>query len=166
MRSRSTAVLSVLAAAGLLLAGCASDSTAPESAGIEAKIVESSVTEPAGVGERVGAEGVELEVWSGLVPDETIGEADPGNKWVTANVAQWVSEEGVVAADIAPVLRSSADESFSAEAMARQVVDFEMKPAKSYTFVWSFQVPEDQVDAETLVLCVGAGDEGCSRLVK
>ncbi len=165
MRSRSIAILSALAASGLLLAGCASGSTPSESPSASAPaIVESSITEPAPVGERVGADGVLLEVWSAAIPDETIGEADPGNQWVTANVAQWVTDEGVTAADVAPVLRSSADESFSAEGEARQNVDIELAPNKSYTFVWSYQVPEDLVDPASLVLCVGDGDEGCSRL--
>jgi len=166
MRSRSSAILSVLAVSGLLLAGCASGATPSETSAPDASVVESTVTEPASVGERVGADGVMLEVWSGAVPDETIGEADPGNQWVTANVAQWVTEEGVTAADVAPVLRSTADESFSAEAEARQNVDIEMAPNNSYTFVWSYQVPEDLVDPATLVLCVGDGDEGCSLLTE
>lgn len=165
MRSRSSAILSALAVSGLLLAGCAAESSLSESSAPDAAAVESSVTEPAGVGERVGADGVLLEVWSAAVPDETIGEADPGKQWVTANVAQWVTEEGVTGAEVAPVLRSTADESFSAEAEARQNVDIELAPNKSYTFVWSYQVPEDLVDPSTLVLCVG-GDEGCSLLAE
>jgi hypothetical protein len=39
-----------------------------------------------------------------------------------------------------------------------------MTPEKSYTFAWSFQVPEDLVDAGSLVLCVGEGDAGCSAI--
>ncbi|NYE19202.1 hypothetical protein [Microbacterium immunditiarum] len=165
MRSRSTAILSVLAVSGLLLAGCASGSKPSETTSAsDLAIVESTVADPAAVGERVGADGVLLEVWSGAVPDETIGEADEGNQWVTANVAQWVTEEGVTAADVAPVVRSTADDSFSAEGEARQNVDIELVPNRSYTFVWSYQVPEELVDPASLVLCVGDGDEGCSRL--
>ena len=88
-----------------------------------------------------------------------------GNQWVTVNVAQWVSEKGQSDVDVAPVLRSTTDESFSADAVSQRSVEVPMTPEKSYTFVWSFQVPEDLVDAETLVLCVGSGDEGCSSLV-
>ena len=117
MRSRSTAVLSVLAASGLLLAGCASGqpAAAPEATST-VNVVESSITEPAAVGERVGVDGTQLEVWSGIVPDDAaagaLGDPEPGTRWVTANVAQWVSVEGLTGAELAPVLRSTADESF------------------------------------------------------
>ena len=133
------------------------------------EVVESSVSEPAAVGERVGADGAQLEVWSGIVPDETaagaLGDAEAGTQWVTANVAQWVTDEDLTGADVAPVLRSTADDSFSAEAVSQQSVDVVMAPGKSYSYVWSFQVPDALVDAETLVVCVGEGDEGCSSLV-
>lgn len=170
MRSRSTALLSIAAVSALLLAGCAStagsDST-PSSA--SSTVVESSVTEPAAAGERVGADGSELEVWSSTVPDEsaagTLGDPDAGNQWVTVNTAQWVTDKGQSDVDVAPVLRSTDDDSFSAEAVSQRSVEVPMTPEKSYTFVWSFQVPEDLVDAETLVVCVGDGDEGCSTLV-
>ncbi len=165
MRSR-TAILSIVAASALLLAGCAAESPSsskPADKGTE--IVASSVTEPAAVGERVGAEDRTLEVWSGIIPNETLGEAEAGHQWVTANVGQWVSEE-VGAADVAPVLRSTADETFSAEGVANQYMDFELAPGKSYTFVWNYQVPDELVDPATLVLCVGEGDEGCSLLAE
>lgn len=167
MRSR-TAILPIVAASSLLLlAGCASESNGSSSSeGANSDVVESSITEPAAVGERVGAGDLMLEVWSGIIPNETLGEADAGNQWVTANVGQWVSAEGYEAADVAPVLRSTADESFSAEGVANQYMDFELKPGQSYTFVWNYQVPEELVDAETLVVCVGEGDEGCSLLSK
>ncbi len=164
MRSR-TAVLSIIAASALLLAGCASESeTSSKPAEKGTEVVTSSITEPAAVGERVGAEDLMLEVWSGIIPNETLGEAEAGHQWVTANVGQWVSEEGFAAADVAPVLRSTADESFSAEGVANQYMDFELAPGKSYTFVWNYQVPDELVDPATLVLCVGEGDEGCSLL--
>lgn len=170
MRSRSTALLSIAAVSGLLLAGCASTAepaSTPTSAADS--VVESSVTEPAPASERVGADGNELEVWSSKVPDEsaaaTLDEPEAGNQWVTVSIAQWVSEKGLSDVDVAPVLRSTADESFSADAVSQRSIDVPMTPDKSYTFVWSFQVPEDLVDAETLVVCVGSGDEGCSSLV-
>ncbi|MBD3942706.1 hypothetical protein IF188_13470 [Microbacterium sp. NEAU-LLC] len=173
MRARSTAVLSVLAVSGLLLAGCASTpaaETTPEKTTPAVTIVDSSLTDPAAVGERVGADGTQLEVWSGIVPDEAaagaLGDPEPGTQWVTANVAQWVSDEGVTGADIAPVLRSTADESFEGVAVPQQSVDVEMKPDMSYTYIWSYAVPEALVDADSLVLCVGDGDEGCSVLTK
>jgi outer membrane murein-binding lipoprotein Lpp len=170
MRSRSTALLSIAAAAGLLLAGCASTAEPePTASSAASKVVESSVTDPAAAGERVGADGNELEVWSSTVPDEsaagTLGDPDAGNQWVTVNVAQWVTDEGQKDVDVAPVLRSTDDESFSAEAVSQRSVEVPMTPEKSYTFTWSFQVPEDLVDPQALVLCVGSGDEGCSSLV-
>ena len=170
MRSRSTALLSIVAVSGLLLAGCASTaSPEPTSSSAADSVVKSSVTEPAAAGERVGADGTELEVWSSIVPDEsaaaTLDEPAEGNQWVTVNVAQWVSEKGQSDVDVAPVLRSTTDESFSADAVSQRSVEVPMTPEKSYTFVWSFQVPEDLVDTETLVVCVGSGDEGCSSLV-
>jgi len=170
MRSRSTALLSIAAVSGLLLAGCAStaDSTPTATSAADA-VVESSVAEPAAAGERVGADGNELEVWSSIVPDEsaagTLDEPEAGSQWVTVNVAQWVTEKGQSDVDVAPVLRSTEDESFSADAVSQRSVDVPMTPEKSYTFVWSFQVPEDLVDPSTLVLCVGSGDEGCSSIV-
>ncbi len=171
MRSRSTAVLSIVAASGLLLAGCASSASTdpgstPSATAPAVTFVESSLTEPAAVGERVGADGNMLEVWSGIVPDDTMGAASEGMLWVTTNVAQWVTEEGLTGADVAPVLRSTTDESFAGTAVAQQNVDVEMKPGKSYSYVWSFEVPEALVSAENLVLCVGEGDEGCSSLSK
>ncbi|HEY9308867.1 MAG TPA: hypothetical protein VIP82_13785 [Microbacterium sp.] len=170
MRSRSTALLSIAAVSGLLLAGCASTAE-PEATPTSAasSVVESSVTEPAAAGERVGVDGNELEVWSSIVPDESaaavLDEPEAGNQWVTVNVAQWVTDEDLSDVDVAPVLRSTEDESFSADAVSQRSVDVPMTPEKSYTFVWSFQVPEALVDAETLVVCVGSGDEGCSSLV-
>ena len=169
MRSRSTALLSIAAVSGLLLAGCASTADSePTATSAADSVVESSVTEPAAAGERVGADGNELEVWSSIVPDEsaaaTLDEPAEGTQWVTVNVAQWVTDEGRSDVDVAPVLRSTDDESFSAEAVSQRAVEVPMTPEKSYTFVWSFQVPEDLVDASTLVLCVGEGDEGCSSL--
>ncbi|GAA5205388.1 hypothetical protein [Microbacterium kyungheense] len=173
MRSRSTAVLSLLAVSGLLLAGCAStpssDAT-PEKTTPAVSVVDSSITDPAAVGERVGADGLQLEVWSGIVPDEAaagaLGDPDEGTQWVTANVAQWVSDKGLTGADVAPVLRSTADDSFEGVAVPQQNVDVEMKPDTSYTYVWSYAVPEALVDPSTLVICVGDGDEGCSTLTK
>jgi hypothetical protein len=169
MRSRSIAVLSIAAVSGLLLAGCASTAgSEPTPTSASSSVVESSVTKPAAAGERVGADGNELEVWSSIVPDEsaaaTLDEPEAGNQWVTINVAQWVTDKGQSDVDVAPVLRSTADESFSADAVSQRSVDVPMTPEKSYTFVWSFQVPEDLVDAETLVVCVGSGDEGCSSI--
>ena len=107
-----------------------------------------------------------LEVWSGIVPDETMGAASEGMLWVTTNVAQWVTEDGLTGTDVAPVLRSTADASFAGTAVPQQNVDVEMKPGQSYSYVWSFEVPEALVNPETLVLCVGDGDEGCSSINK
>lgn len=171
MRSRSTAVLSVLAVSGLLLAGCASaeSDSSPDAAPTET-VAASSISEPAAVGERVGADGTMLEVWSGIVPDAAaagaLGDPDAGSQWVTANVAQWVTDEDLTGADVAPVLRSATDDSYEGVAVAQQNVDVVMKPGRSYTYVWSYQVPEELVDPEALVICVDAGDEGCSSLIK
>jgi len=170
MRSRSTALLSIAAVSGLLLAGCASTAEPePTATSAASTVVESSITDPAAASERVGADGNALEVWSSTVPDAsaaaTLEEPEAGNEWVTVTVAQWVTDEGQSDVDVAPVLRSTADESFSAEAVSQRSVEVPMTPAKSYTFVWSYQVPEDLVDASSLVLCVGSGDEGCSSLV-
>jgi len=171
MRSRSTAVLSLLAVSGLLLAGCAStgSGTSPEAAP-KTVAVESSLTDPAAVGDRITADGNSLEVWSGIVPDEAaagaLGDPEAGTQWVTANVAQWVSDNGLTGADVAPVLRSTADDSFEGVAVPQQNVDVEMKPDTSYTYVWSYAVPEALVDPSTLLICVGTGDEGCSVLTK
>ena len=171
MRSRSTVVLSILAASGLLLAGCASGepAAAPEAA-TTVNVVESSITQPAAVGERVGVDGTQLEVWSGIVPDDAaagaLGDPEPGTRWVTANVAQWVSVEGLTGAELAPVLRSTADESFQGVAVPQQNADVVMKPGRSYTYVWSYAVPEALIDPEALVLCIDTDDEGCSVLTK
>lgn len=175
MRSRSAAVLSVLAVSGLLLAGCATPGagSAPGSSAVPAPsedFVASSITEPAAVGERVGADGSMLEVWSGIVPDEAaagaLGAPATGNSWVTANVAQWVTDEDLTGAEVAPVLRSTTDEAFEGVAVPQQNVGVTMKPGRSYTYVWSFEVPEALVDPATLVICVDEGAEGCSTLVK
>ena len=168
MRSRSTALLSIAAVAGLLLAGCASTSSETTSTAAAEDIVESTLEAPAAAGERVGADGLALEVWSSTVPDESaaaaLEEPAEGSQWVTVNVAQWVTDEGLSDVDVAPVLRSTADESFTAAGESQRSVEVPMTPEKSYTFVWSFQVPEDLVDAASLVLCVGEGDEGCSAI--
>ncbi len=169
MRSRSTALLSITAIGGLLLVGCASPSTPePSPTAATEDVVESSLEQPAAAGERVGAEGLALEVWSSTVPDESaaaiVGDPDAGSQWVTVNVAQWVTDEGLSDVDVAPVLHSTADESFTGTAVSPRAGEVPMTPEKSYTFVWSFQVPEDLVDGESLVLCVGPGDTGCSAL--
>ncbi len=57
-------------------------------------------------------------MWSSTVPDEsaaaTLGDPEAGSQWVTVNVAQWVTDEGLSDVDVAPVLHSTADESFTA----------------------------------------------------
>ncbi|QKJ20183.1 hypothetical protein [Microbacterium hominis] len=171
MRTPRAAVLSLTAASALLLAGCATTAASEPTTVTSpaADVVDSSFSAPGAAGERVGADGVALAVWSTAVPDESaaavLGDAEAGSQWVTVNVAQWVAEEGLSDVDVAPVLRSSADEEFAAAAVSQRSIEVPMTADKSYTYVWSFQVPEDLVDAEGLVLCVGEGNEGCSSLV-
>lgn len=169
MRSRSTAILSI-AAAAVLLAGCSS-TPAPASTSATDQVVESSFESPAAMSERVGADGVALEVWSSAAPDgaaEAVLDApEAGTQWVTVNVAQWVSTEGLKDVDAAPVLRSTVDDSFVGTAVSPRSVEVPMTPEKSYTFAWSFQVPENLVDPGALVLCTtDADDSACSALVK
>ena len=169
MRSRRTAFLSIVVAAGILLVGCASTSTPePTATAPTEAVVESSLSAPAAAGDRVGADGLALEVWSSTVPDESaaaaLGDPESGSQWVTVNVAQWVTDEGLSDVDVAPVLRSTGDDSFTGAAVSPRSVEVPMTPEKSYTFVWSFQVPEALVDASSLVLCVSDGDSGCSAI--
>ena len=169
MRSRATVFLSLAAVTGILLPGCASTSTPePTTTAATEDVVESSLEQPAAAGDRVGAEGLALEVWSSTVPDEgaaaTLDEPEAGSQWVTVNVAQWVTDDGLSDVDVAPVLRSTADDTFTGAAVSQRAVEVPMTPEKSYTFVWSFQVPEALVDAGSLVLCVGEGDAGCSAI--
>lgn len=169
MRARGSLLLSVTAVTGLLLVGCASTSTPePTDTAPADAVVESSLEQPAPAGERVGDDGLALEVWSSTVPDESaagvLGDPEAGSQWVTVNVAQWVTDEGLSDVDVAPVLRSTGDESFSGTAVSPRSVEVPMTPEKSYTFVWSFQVPEALVDGGSLVLCVGEGDTGCSEI--
>lgn len=168
MRSRSTALIA-LAAAGLLLAGCAS-SPAPDATSATDAVVESSFDAPAAVSERVGADGLALEVWSSAAPDGAaeaqLDAPEAGTQWVTVNVAQWVSAADLKDVDAAPVLRSSKDESFEGVAVSPRSVEVPMTAEKAYTFAWSFQVPEDLVDGETLVLCTTADGTACSAIVK
>lgn len=168
MRSRSTAILSI-AAAAVLLAGCSSTQS-PASTSATDQVVESSFESPAAMSERVGADGVALEVWSSAAPDGAAEAAldapEAGTQWVTVNVAQWVSTEGLKDVDAAPVLRSTVDESFVGTAVSPRSIEVPMTPEKSYTFAWSFQVPENLVDPGALVLCTtDADDSACSALV-
>lgn len=171
MRARSAAVLSLAAIAGLALAGCSS--TPAEDASTEspasATVTSSSWEEPAAAGDRVGAEGVDLQVWSNTTPDEgaiaTLGEPAEGTQWVTLNVAQWVAEDGLKDVDVAPVLRSTADESFAGEAVSPRSVEVPMTADKLYTYAWSYQVPEELVDPAGLILCTSADEvAGCSAI--
>lgn len=168
MRSRSTSLIA-LAAAGLLLAGCAS-SPAPASTAATDAVVESSLDAPAAVSERVGADGLALEVWSSAAPDGAaeaqLDAPEAGTQWVTVNVAQWVSADGLKDGDAAPVLRSTKDASFEGVAVSPRSVDVPMTPEKAYTFAWSFQVPDDLVDGATLVLCTSDAGTACSAIVK
>jgi hypothetical protein len=169
MRSRSTAILSIAAAAVLLLVGCSS-TPSPSSTSATDQVVESSYESPAAMSERVGADGSALEVWSSAAPDGAaeaqLDAPEAGTQWVTVNVAQWVSTEGLKDVAAAPVLRSTADESFVGTAVSPRAVEVPMTPEKSYTFAWSFQVPENLVDPGALVLCTGDGDDAaCSAIV-
>jgi hypothetical protein len=169
MRSRDAGFLSIATVAALLLVGCTQTSTPePTTTAATEDIVESSLDQPAVAGERVGADGLALEVWSSTVPDESaagaLGDPEAGSQWVTVNVAQWVSDEGLSDVDVAPVLHSAGDESFTGTAVSPRSVEVPMTPEKSYTFVWSFQVPEALVDGSSLVLCVREGDSGCSAI--
>lgn len=170
MRSRSTAVLSLTALAVVALAGCAAGDTSPDATSA-APVVESSYDSPATAGDRIGVDGADLQVWSASVPDggaaAALGDPDTGNEWVTVNVAQWTSTADQTDAEVAPVLRSSADESLEAEAVSPRSVDVPMTADKLYTFAWSFQVPQDLVDESTLVLCTSASDDAaCTAIAK
>src|SRR6478735_574747 len=105
MRSRSSVLLSLAAVAGILLVGCAPNSTPePTTTAPAEAVVESSLDQPAAAGDRVGADGLALEVWSSAVPDESaasaLGDPDAGSQWVTINVAQWVTDEGQSDTDV------------------------------------------------------------------
>lgn len=168
MRSRSIAVLSLVAASGLLLAGCASTPAADPTTAAPT-LATSSVEAPAAAGERVGTEGLDLQVWSATAPDEaaaaTLGDPAEGSSWVTVTLAQWVSEDGKKDTDVAPVLRSSADADFAGEAVSPRRVEVPMTADQSYTYAWSFQVPEDLVDPATLAVCTSAdADAACSQI--
>jgi hypothetical protein len=168
MRSRSIAVLSLAAASGLLLAGCAS-TPAAEPTTAAPTLATSSVEAPAATGERVGSNGVDLQVWSAVAPDEaaaaTLGEPEKGSSWVTVTLAQWVSEDGQTDTDVAPVLRSSGDADFAGEAVSPRRVEVPMTADKSYTYAWSFQVPDDLVDPASLAVCTSAeADAACSQI--
>lgn len=167
MRSRSTALIA-LAAAGLLLAGCASSPTPAATSATDA-VVESSFDAPAAASERVGADGLALEVWSSAAPDAAaeaqLDAPEAGTQWVTVNVAQWVSADDLKDVDAAPVLRSTKDATFEGAAVSPRAVEVPMTAEKAYTFAWSFQVPDDLVDGETLVLCTTAAGDACSAIV-
>jgi len=171
MRSRSAVVLSLAAVAGLALAGCSSTPDAQETskAPTAASVVESSVSSPAAVGDRVGAAGLELQVWSSAAPDGaaagTLGDPAEGTQWVTVNVGQWVSEDGLKDTDVAPVLRSSADAEFAGEAVSPRSVEVPMTAGETYTYAWSFSVPEALVDPAQLIVCTSAeADAACSSI--
>ncbi|WP_431802008.1 hypothetical protein [Microbacterium sp. bgisy203] len=175
MRSRSTAVLSLTAIAVLALAGCAtqpaSDGAGTAEPSPTASVAESSYASPAVAGERTGVDGTDLQLWSSVAPDEgavgTLGDPDAGNQWVTVNVAQWTAAADQTDVDVAPVLRSTADESFTGTAVSPRAVDVPMTADKLYTFAWSFQVPENLVDATSLVLCTSAdADAACTSIDK
>jgi len=171
MRARAAAVLSIAAIAGLALAGCASESAdqKPSDTPASSAVTESSWEAPAAAGDRIGADGVDLQVWSNITPDEsavaTLGEPAEGTQWVTLNVAQWVSDEGLNDIDVAPVLRSAADDTFEAEAVSPRNAEIPMTADQLYTYVWSFEVPEELVDPAQLIVCTSADEvAGCSAI--
>ncbi len=170
MRARSAAILSLTTIAGLTLAGCASTSSEePTDAASSTEVTASSWEEPAAAGDRVGAEGVDLQVWSNSTPDEsaatTLGELTEGNQWVTLNVAQWVSGEGLSDTDVAPVLRSTADDTFEGTAVSPRAAEVPMTADQLYTYVWSFEVPAELVDPAELIVCTSADEiAGCSAI--
>ncbi|GAA3924065.1 hypothetical protein [Microbacterium invictum] len=172
MRARIATVLSVTAIAGLALAGCASDSNdEPTDAPASSAVTESSWEAPAAAGDRVGADGIDLQVWSNTTPDEgavaTLGDPAEGTQWVTLNVAQWVSEEGLNDTDVAPVLRSTADTAFEGEAVSPRAVEVPMTADRLYTYAWSYQVPEELVDPAELIVCTTAEeDAACSDIAE
>lgn len=171
MRARSAAILSITAIAGLALAGCASTSTEqePTEAPAAAEVTSSSWEAPAAAGERVGAEGLELQVWSNTTPDEaaiaTLGEPAEGTQWVTVNVGQWVAEDGLKDVDVAPVLRSTADDTFAGEAVSPRAVEVPMTADQTYTYAWSYAVPTELVDPASLIVCTSTDEvAGCSAI--
>lgn len=171
MRTRRAAILSITAIAGLALAGCASSSNdqEPSNAPAASELTASSWEAPAAAGERVGADGVELQVWSNTTPDEAaaaaLGDPAEGTQWVTINVGQWVSDDGLADVDVAPVLRSTADDTFEGAAVSPRAVEVPMTADKTYTYVWSFEVPQDLVDPAQLVVCTSAEEiAGCSEI--
>lgn len=170
MRARSALVLSVAVLSGVALAGCASSPAETETPSpTAAATVESSYDAPAVSGDRVGVDGDDLQVWSSTVPDEaaaaTLGDPAEGTQWVTITTAQWVAEDGQKDVDVAPVLRSTADAELVAEAASPRSIEVPMTAGKSYTFAWSFAVPEDLVDPAGLVVCTTAdADAACSAI--
>lgn len=173
MRSRSIALVSLAAVSGLVLAGCSSDGgdadagTSPSAAAV----VESSYAEPAAAGERVGQDGDDLQVWSNTVPDaalaEVLGDPADGTTWVSVYVGQYTATEGQTDADVAPVLRSSTDESFEATAVSTTGTEVPMSVDRLYTYSWAFEVPEDLADATSLILCTSVDENaGCSAIAE
>ncbi|HYP74207.1 MAG TPA: hypothetical protein VEP72_08960 [Microbacterium sp.] len=169
MRARRAAVLSLSALAALALAGCSAGGSAEPTP--TASVAASSYEAPAAAGDRVGVDGLDLQVWSATAPDDaaaaTVGDPADGSQWVTVNLAQWTSADGQSDVDVAPVLRSTADDSFTADAVSPRAVEVPMTAGKTYTYAWSFEVPEDLVDGAQLVVCTSADDDAaCSLIAK
>lgn len=179
MKRRVTGILT-LAAGVALLAGCAtnaatdaSETTAPTKAA--STVAESSYDAPAAFAESVGTDELSMQVWSSVVNDETVagalGAPEAGNVWVTLTTA--TKDNGsadLVDTDVAPVLRSTTDADATYEAVSPREEPVALKTkGQSYTFAWSFQVPEDKAVAADLIACLddAAGKElGCSAIAK
>ncbi|MBV0893819.1 hypothetical protein [Microbacterium sp. NC79] len=177
MKRRVSGILT-LAATAALLTGCATtaatdaqETPAPKET---AAIAASSFDAPVAFSESFGTADLSAQVWSALVNDETVagalGAPEAGNVWVSATTATKAAATDLVDTDVAPVLRSTSDETASYIAVSPRETEIPLATAgQSYSFQWAFQVPEDKALAEDLVICLddAEGNElGCSAIVK
>lgn len=177
MKRRLSGILT-LAAAAALLAGCATtaatdanETTAPTKEA--SSIAESSIDSPVGFAESFGTDDLSMQVWSTIVADETVigtlGAPEEGNVWVSMTTATTSNAStDLVDTDVAPVLRSTAVADASYEAVSPRATTIPLATqGQSYTFQWSFQVPEAQAVAGDLVVCLDdaeGNDLGCSAI--
>ncbi len=178
MKRRVSGILT-LAATAALLTGCATtaatdakETPAPEKETVA--IAASSFDAPVAFTESFGTADLSMQVWSALVNDETVagalGATEAGNVWVSATTATKAVATDLVDTDVAPVLRSTSDETASYLAVSPRETEIPLATAgQSYSFQWAFQVPADKAVAEDLVICFddAEGNElGCSAIIK
>ena len=177
MKRRVSGILT-LAATAALLTGCATtaatdakESSAPKET---VAIATSSFDAPVAFTESFGTDDLSMQVWSAVVADETVigtlGEPEAGNVWVSTTTATKSTSTDLVDTDVAPVLRSTSDETVAYEAVSPRENEIPLATAnQSYSFQWAFQVPEDKAVAEDLVICLNdaeGAELGCSAIIK